>query len=147
MDLNELQQFVGKDVRVLFTAENNGTEEQFGQIKVATVAGVGWTQKGKPGAELKKPEDFYEVELAAAKPKAVTQKKLKPIAEGQMRQHLADKHGTSLQWCKSATEQQAVDFHKTIDHSDLGHNHEAKDKPADERTEALSDEAGEQASA
>ncbi len=40
-----------------------------------------------------------------------------------VRQHLADRHGTSIVMLRSLTAEVALAYHAKIDHSDLGHRH------------------------
>lgn len=44
-----------------------------------------------------------------------------------VRQHLADRHGTSMVMLRSLSPEVALAYHQRIDHSDLGHRH--GDKP------------------
>jgi hypothetical protein len=138
--LDDLQPFVGKAVILHKIKDDNTLEQIEGEIKMATVAGVPFKPKGSAPIELLTVAQIEEVVLAPVKAKAVSKKHLAVIELGQSRQHLADRHGISLKWCKDASEQEAFDYHAGLDHSDLGHDHEKKDKP-DEREAALADGA------
>lgn len=139
--IEELQELIDKDAIVHIIQPDGSVKETEGVIKAATVAGVPFKTKGKAGVDLLMVDQIEEVSLAPSKPKSISQKKIKPIATGAMRQHLADRHGISLKWCRDASEAEAVTFHDTLDHKDLGHIHvEPKtDEAKDERTEALAE--------
>lgn len=145
VSIEELQKFIDKDV-VLHVHQSDGSvAERTGVIKQATVAGVPFKEKGKPNLDLLTAEQIYEVGLAPAKAKPVTQKAINPIELGQARQHLLDRHGVELSWGKEADEKQAFDYHAGLDHSNLGHRHytedELKEKQAkkDKREQELAD--------
>jgi hypothetical protein len=137
--IEELQPLIDKDAIVHIIQPDGSIQEVEGRIKAATIAGVPFKPKGKSGVGLLTVDQIEEASLAPVKPKSVLQKKLKPIADGQMRQHLADRHGISLKWCREATEEQAVEYHNTLDHADLGHKH-VEPKADDERQEALAED-------
>lgn len=138
--VEDLQPFVEKEAILHLIQEDGTLKEVTGTIKAATVAGVPFKTKGKSGLDLLTVEQIEEIDYAPIKPKPVTQKKLKPIEFGQARQHLIDRHGVELSWAKEADEKSAFEYHKTLDHSNLGHRHEV----ADEREQALAeDNAGE----
>lgn len=141
--LEQLQPYVDKEAIIHLKQEDGQLTEITATIKVATVAGVGYKEKGKSGIELLANADpIEEIDYAPVKQKSVSQKKLQPIEFGQARQHLVDRHGVTLSWAKDADEKAALEYHNGLDHSDLGHRHEAKDeKPADEREQAIA-EAG-----
>lgn len=133
--LEKLQPFINKEAVFHVVQEDGSLKEVTGTIKAATVAGVPFKVKGKSGLELTTVDKIEEIDYAPVKPKPVAQKKLKPVDYGQTRQHLVDRHGVELEWAKNADEKQAFEYHKDLDHANLGHRHEAKDK--DEREEAL----------
>lgn len=82
---------------------------------------------GKVMAELVTPAEIEgEVRLAPTVLRTFKQKALKPVTLDSVRQHLIDKHGFSLTLINSANEKRAMTIHNDIDHSDLGHSHEAK---------------------
>lgn len=130
VSLEELAKLVDKESIVHLIQEDGTTKEVTGTILAATPAGVPFKEKGKAAVQLLNATDFYEAVAAPEKPKPITQSKQKPVPEGQMRRHLAMYHGTSLKWCRENTEEAAVAFHNSIDHSDVGHRHVAEDEKA-----------------
>ena len=134
--VEDLQSFVEKEAILHLIQEDGTLKEVTGTIKAATVAGVPFKTKGKSGLDLLTVEQIEEISYAPVKPKAVVQKKLKPIEYGQARQHLIDRHGVELSWGKEADERSAFEYHKDLDHSNLGHRHEA-----DEREQALAEDS------
>lgn len=130
----------GKRV-VLHVVQEDGTLQEIeGKIEAASEAGIAFKPKGKSSLDLLEPNKIEELQVAPEKPKAVTRKKLKPIELGQARQHLADRHGISMEWLKNNTEEAAFAYHEQLDHADLGHKHEATEQAAPtERDEALAE--------
>lgn len=134
--LEELQTYVDKEAVFHLKQEDGSLKEVTGTIRAATTAGVPYKEKGKSNLELTTVDQIEEIDYAPAKAKAVTQKKLKPIEFGQARQHLVDRHGVEMTWAKEADEKAALEYHLTLDHSNLGHLHEVP-KVKDEREAAL----------
>lgn len=137
--LEQLQPYVDKESILHLVQEDGTLKEVTGTIKMATVAGIAFKAKGKPGMELiDSTEKIEEIDYAPVKAKSVTQKKIKPIEFGQARQHLIDRHGVELSWAKDADEKAAFEYHAGLDHTNLGHVHVAEDKKdKDEREQAL----------
>ena len=123
VSLEDLQQYIKKEAVLHIVQEDGSLKEITGTIQAATVAGVVYKEKGRSNIELTEVSKIEEITAAPVKPRPVQQKKLKPIEFGQARQHLLDRHGVTLSWGKEADEQAAFDYHKTLDHSDLGHVH------------------------
>lgn len=143
VSIEEIQNFVGKDVILHVALPDGKQDEREGVIKMATSAGIVFRPRGSSNVELVQPGDAVEVALAPAKIKPVVRKRLDPIELGKARQHLVDRHGVDMDWAKNANEQEAFDYHKNLDHSKLGHFHEVKpEKPATERDEALAEDTG-----
>ena len=141
VSVEDLVKHIDKDVIVHLIQEDGSLEETEGKIKAASEAGVAFKPKGKSGVDLLMVAQIEEIAAAPSKPKSIAQKKIKPVPEGGMRQHLADKHGISLKWCRDSTEEAAVEFHNSLDHADLGHVHveAAKAEESSEREAALAD--------
>mgnify|MGYP000969785004 CR=1 FL=1 len=137
VSIQEIEKFVGKDAIIHLVQEDGTLKELTVKVEAATVAGVAYKEKGKTGLELTSPDQIEEISAAPVKPKAVVQKKVKPIELGGARQHLVDRHGVELSWAKEADEQAAFDYHAGLDHSNLGHVH-VEAKP-DEREQALAE--------
>lgn len=138
VSLDDLQPFVNKEAVFHLVQDDGSLKEVTGTIKAATVAGVPFKEKGKPGLELTTADKIEEIDYAPTKPKPVTQKKIKPVEYGNARQHLVDRHGVELAWAKEADEKSAFEYHKTLDHSNLGHVHVAPEaEKKDEREAAL----------
>lgn len=139
VSVEDLVKHTEKDVIVHLIQEDGSLNEVEGKIKAASEAGVAFKPKGKSGVDLLMVAQIEEIAAAPTKPKNVTQKKIKPVPEGGMRQHLADRHGISLKWCKDNTEEAAVEFHNTLDHTDLGHLHVEPKAEETERQDALAE--------
>ncbi len=139
--LQEVQAFVDKDALVHIKQEDGTLAEVVGKIMVATEAGIGFKPKGKPGVELLNLSDVEEIGAAPTKPKTISKKKLAPVTAEQVRQHLADRHGIEIKWCRDATDEAAQEFHDSIDHGVLGHDHS---KVPTEQEQAVSEAEAEQ---
>lgn len=136
--LQEVKEFEGKDVILHRRQEDGSLAELTAHVKMATEAGIAVKVKGKSALEfIPSIDEIEEIAAAPVKAKSVVQKKLKPIEVGQARQHLLDRHGIDFSWAKDADEQAAFEYHQGLDHSNLGHVHEAP-KP-DEREKALAE--------
>jgi hypothetical protein len=140
--LEQVQAFVEKESVVHLIQEDNTLKEVTGTIKVANEVGIGFKEKGKSGIELLDLSRIEEIGAAPSKPKTVSKKKLLPVADEAVRQHLADRHGIELKWCREATDAQAVEFHNSIDHANLGHDHTKAESKDEELGEALADADG-----
>lgn len=141
-ELADIQKYADKEAIIHLVEEDGSVSEHHVTILKATVAGVAYKEKGKGDVKLTTPEAIYEIGDAPVKEKSVSQRKVDLVAEGSMRQHLADRHGIELAWCKQATEAQAVEFHNGLDHSKLGHVHVDK-KAEKEKQEAEKNAAAE----
>jgi hypothetical protein len=108
-----------------------------GTIKVGNHQGVLFQKKGISNGSLFGVDQILEVEEIAEKPVKVSQKRVDPLEAKGARRHLALYHATPLSWLNSNTDEAALEYHATLDHSDLGHKHEVKPvkATADEATE------------
>jgi hypothetical protein len=136
VDANTLADFAGKQVILHRIKEDGSIEELEGKVEDASEVGMAFKPKGKRDVDLVLPDEIEEISLAPTKPKTLSQKKLKPIAENAARQHLLDRHGYDRSVVNEMSDEQAFAEHNDIDHDDLGHRHEAEDEGDD-------DEAGE----
>lgn len=132
IELTEIEKLVDKESELTLLAEDGTTSKVVGTVKAASAAGVAFKPKGQSSVKLLELREILAGEAAPEKPKPITQSKQKPVPEGQMRRHLATYHGISLKWCREATEEQAVEFHNGVDHSDLGHKHVAEEEKKEE---------------
>jgi len=124
VDVNTIEEFSGKQV-ILHLVEEDGLREVEGKVEAASAAGVAFKEKGQRDLKLVLPDAIEEIQLAPTKPKKAVQKKLKPIEEQHARQHLADRHGYTLEAVNGMSDANAFAEHESIDHTGLGHRHEA----------------------
>ncbi|HEY6021160.1 MAG TPA: hypothetical protein VIY48_15025 [Candidatus Paceibacterota bacterium] len=122
---------------VIVHNEDGKTEatETEGTVQGANEQGVLLKPKGKTNFQLITKDKIVEIRLAPDTAKNIGQRKLKIITLGQARQHLADRHGYTLEQVNALTEEAAFTEHNKIDHAKLGHLHsdaKADDKAADE---------------
>lgn len=150
VDPKTLTDFKGKKV-ILHKKQDDGTiEELEGKVEEASPIGVAFKTKGKSGLDLLSPDQIEELSLAPTSPKKLRQKKLGLATADTVRSHLVDRHGMPLSKANEATDEQALDLHSRIDHSDLGHKHEAKtEAESGEREQAIAsaEQQGEQPAA
>lgn len=133
VDASTLESFSGKKV-VLHVVKDDGMVELNGKVEGASEIGVAFKETGKREVLLYEPHQIEEIQLAPSAPKKLRQKKLKPIEDDRVRQHLVDRHGVSLEWANSASDEDAKAYHDTLDHSDLGHVH-VEESESDEDSE------------
>lgn len=123
IDPSTLESFDGKDVVLHRIKEDGSVEELTGKIDGASEFGVAFKEKGKRDVVLVEPKDIEEIDVAAVKPKSLPQKKLKPIDNKAVRQHLLDRHGYGRKHVNAMSDEDAVAEHDSVDHTDLGHRH------------------------
>lgn len=123
VDATTLVNFEGKQVILHFIEEDGSVSEKTGKVDGASEFGIAFKEKGKREVALIEPHQIEEIDLAPEKPKSLSQKKLKPIAVANARQHLLDRHGYTRTAVNAMSDEQAGEEHDGIDHSDLGHRH------------------------
>ena len=135
VDAATVESFSGKQVILHKILEDGTVAELEGKIEAASEFGIAFREKGKRDADLVELNQIEEVAAVPTKPKKLVQKKLKPVSDSGVRQHLLDRHGYSRSAVNEMSEEQAVAEHNGIDHSDLGHRHveaETEDESAED---------------
>lgn len=138
VDASTLENFSGKQVILHLIKEDGSVEELTGKVEDASEVGMAFKEKGKRDVDLVLPHQIEEIALAPEKPKTLSQKKLKPVTESTVRQHLLDRHGYERSVVNEMSDAQAFGEHNDIDHTDLGHRHvepEAEGENGDESDE------------
>lgn len=128
VDPATLADFTKKKVILVAKGTDGQAHEFEGTVSGASPAGLAFKQKGKRDVSLVEPDDIEDIRLVPDRPKKMVQKKIDLIKEGNVRQHLVDRHGYTLEEGNELTEEQAIAVHDTIDHKGLGHRHVAKKK-------------------
>lgn len=130
---DQLAEFSGKKVvvtRNLSEPNEKGETavEVEGQVQVANEIGILIKPKGKVQFDLIPISEIEEINLAKEGNKPLKASKLQPVKLGQARRHLLERHGVQLKWANEVTEEQAFEYHESLNHKelDLGHFHEAK---------------------
>lgn len=131
IDPNKLEQFSGKQVILTLKAADGTATEVHGKVEGGSAVGLAFKEKGKREVSLVEPDDIEDIAEAPTEAKKVTQKKLKPVAEAQVRQHLADRHGYSRKDLNAMSDGDAFKFHEELDHTDLGHKHVAESETSE----------------
>ncbi len=128
IEVAEIENLVGKNV-ILVAHEEGGTEsvEYRGTLVTFNSAiGLLFKERGKSRQDifiLNQIDDIREDDFTILPVKSAT---MKPIAVGSHRAHLAKNHGMNLSEINAMTEDDAKAYHDTVDHADLGHNHDRK---------------------
>ena len=137
IDPKELPQYDGKKIVLVVDAgEGEDAAEYTGKAEVASTAGIGFKESGKRDVVLVEPAQILEISLAPEKAKKITQKKSRPVKSGNVRQHLADRHGLPLDQLNGRSEADAVEYHDGLDHSNLGHIHVPVEEESAEQSAA-----------
>jgi hypothetical protein len=144
VDLTQYDNKKIKLIRNLSEANDKGelAVEVEGTVQVGNEHGLLIKPKGQvafqliPASEIE-PGSISLVEGASSK---IKRSSVLPLKVGQARRHLLNTHGYKLEWVNGLTEEQAMEFHGTIDHveNDLGHVH---DKKAEDKKDKDSDES------
>lgn len=131
------------DKRVNLTKVGEGQEPVEGKVEMGNALAVLFKPKGKSQPELVEASDIASIELLAEKAKAFTAKKLKAVELGGVRAHLLERHGVTLDWANSVTEEQAKQYHDSLDHADLwlGHVHRTADEDENSKRESAIEQA------
>jgi hypothetical protein len=132
VNAEELNKFLDKKVVLHTINEDKSIEEREGKVEAASAHGIAFKEKGKSSVDLYEVAQIEEIQAAPEAPKKIRQKKLKPVEEGQVRQHLVDRHGMPVSKANELDEKAATELHDRIDHSDLGHKHEAGETTSQE---------------
>ena len=133
VDPKTLADFQDKKVILVLEGEDQNYEFE-GLVEAASEAALGFKEKGKRDMVIIEPKQIVEISLAPEKAKKITQKKMNLVKEGNVRQHLSDRHGLTLEEVNRMSEEDAVKYHDGIDHKVLGHRHEAPAKESEEES-------------
>lgn len=142
----DFSQYVGKRVTVVRNLpepneDGQSTVEVEGVVQVGNEHGLLIKPKGQVKFELIPANEVEEVYTSRETAKKLKRSKLKPVQLGQARRHLVERHGITLTWANNATEEQAMDYHSSLDHEelDLGHIHVESSESSDESADSDSD--------
>lgn len=139
----DLSQYNGKKVTVVRKLETPN-EKGESAVQVECVVQVGNANgllvkpKGKVQFDLIKLDEIEDVYLTPEKSKPLVASKIKKVTIGQARRHLLERHGVTLEWANSVSEEDALAYHDSLDHVELklGHVHVDKtDEKKDETSE------------
>jgi hypothetical protein len=139
----DLSKFSGKRVtivRILKEPGENGegAVELEGVVEVGNELGLLLKPKGKVQFELVPADEIDDIYLLPEAGKKFKATKLKHVEFGQARRHLLDRHSVNLEWANNVSEEQAMEFHASLDHEELklGHVHvDKKPKPEEGESE------------
>ena len=133
-----------QDRKVVLTVNDpeaeGGVATVEGKAVNANALGILLKPKGKSSFVLYEVDDIQSVDTAPDKPKGLKAKTLKLVEAGNVRQHLVDRHGYRLSEINAMSDEDALEFHEQLDHSDLGHFH-AEKAAADSSSEGSEEES------
>lgn len=128
VDPTHIEQYNGKFVELyLLDVKYEGT------IEMASSVGIAFRPKGKRDVMLVQPKDVARIDIVPEKPKPLVARTLKPLEESSARRHLFHLHNFERGDLADVTDEEALDLHEDIDHTNLGHKH--KDPDLDESDE------------
>jgi hypothetical protein len=134
-----LSDYTGKKVIVTQNLDQpdkdgNTAIEVEGTVQVGNSDGVLIKPKGKATFDLIEARSIEDIRLAPEKDKSFKASKLKLVTIGSARRHLLERHGVTLAWANSVSEEQALEYHNSLNHEelDLGHVHTAKADKSEE---------------
>ena len=116
-----------------------------GKAEAANELGILLKPKGRTQVELIEASKIESVEFAPEPEKKIAAKTIAVIDYGKARQHLADRHGLTLEEVNQLNEEQALDYHNQTEHGTLGHVHGEKEKAAKDEAGKVEAEAAESA--
>lgn len=108
--------------RVVVTKADGDTLE--GTLQAASDVGALVKPKGRSRDVLLETHEIASISLPVRGPKRLRQKHLKPVDSEKVRDHLIDRHGYGLEDIQNMSEAGAAEFHDSIDHTELGHDHQ-----------------------
>lgn len=135
VNAKDLEQYSGKNVILTVIGDDGNAKELPGKVEGASEVGLAFKEKGKRDVILVEPHQIEDIAEAPTEAKKVTQKKLKPVEEKSVRQHLADRHGYKRSDLNGMSDAEAAKFHDELDHTDLGHKHVAGEDKSDQPTD------------
>lgn len=130
---SELEQFAGQKVIVKYVPDGEtDLKEVEGTAEAANEKAVVLKPKGRQNVELIAASQIEEISFAPEKAKDLKVQELAVVKYGSARKHLLDRHAGRLDKVNKLSEEDALEAHASTDHSNLGHNHDKKEKPAEE---------------
>ena len=124
MTNQKLSEYKGNFAMVVLDEHPDEAKEYF--VEEANEAAVILREKGKSKSELYlagRVVSFYDVPPKPAAP--LKARRAAPLELSKAKRHLVDFHGYKLTDINRLSDQEALDFHETIDHKelDMGHYH------------------------
>lgn len=118
---DDMKKFEGN--KVIINLPGKGGEMEGKLEAYNEVAGGFFRKKGSPNGTIFELSEVQSIEFAPEKARKLSPRQLPIVEYGKARQHLADRHGITLDWINSVTEVEAFEAHEQLDHSQLGHFH------------------------
>jgi hypothetical protein len=137
-----LAEYAGQKVVLTYTNKDGNEVKLEGTAEAASAAGLVIKPKGRQNLELIEPDQIKDIAYAPDKPKKLAQGEVLNLKYGQGRKHILDRHGIALSEAEKLPEEDALNWHKGVDHTDLGHVHvETKTKAKKDEAEGDSEES------
>lgn len=119
--------------RVNVTWNKQGEAEPWtreGTVIAASVSGILVKPRGAMLGELIAADEIVSLEILSEQSAKVVRRRLRIMKQTDVRQHLADRHGTPVSVIVKMTDQVCFNEHAQIDHTDLAHFHENREDTA-----------------
>lgn len=145
--VEELEKYVGARV-VLHVAVADpepgepDTEEVEGLLLSGNAAGAFLRKKGSSNGTIYEPHQIVDIGYAPQKLVKLGSKRMDEIEHGKARRHLSLYHAIFLKTLNAEEfdEAAALEYHRNVDHSVLGHHHAPKPVTAEDAAELESDD-------
>lgn len=124
MEAKELTRYMNHFVTIHLSSERANQLRMHDPIlvgKVTNVSPSGIVFSVKSTTHIFMAQDILEIRLRRGR--VVVRVVRDFTSQDDVRQHLADRHGTSMVMLRSLSAEVALAYHARIDHSDLGHRH------------------------
>lgn len=115
----------GKKITLQYLNDENEVQEQDGVLVEVAPAAIMFRRTNSKSGEIYPAEKIEDIIEQAQKPKKLVVKKIKEVGVNDVRQHLVERHGYPISSIEAMDPAGALEFHKGLDHADLGHNHAA----------------------
>ncbi len=134
VNLAEVEDLQNKRVTIQYNKTDTDGEKTMVEAEgvlmaVSAEIGVMFRPRGHNQGLLIEVDNIESIVAVPTAPKKIKQKVLKEVDLGDVRAHLAERHGYPLAWANQASPEQAAEAHNGLDHADLGHKH--GDAPAE----------------
>lgn len=131
-----LEDLVGLKISIIWKKAQSEESMSEGSVVAASNSGLLVKPRGASLAELIASTEIVDLNILRDPNSKIILRRLRLVKVGEVRQHLADRHGLTLDFLDEYDDLQFLQYHITLDHSNLSHIHE--DKKAGKLVQAIS---------